>query len=114
MLAFLHEKVIELTESELNAEGNNYYNVKKCGIGWHGDTERRKVVGVRVGASMLLCYEWYEMGMPMNERFEILLNDGDLYIMGEKAVGTDWQKKSLPTLRHSAGCPKYTNTKKVK
>jgi hypothetical protein len=28
--------------------------------------------------------------------------------MGEKAVGTDWQKKTIPTLRHATGCSKFT------
>jgi len=39
----------------------------------------------------------------------IELRGGDIYIMSEKAVGTDWKKKNVPTLRHSAGSPKYTN-----
>jgi hypothetical protein len=40
----------------------------------------------------------------------IKLNDGDMYIMSEKAVGTDWKKKNICTLRHSAGIKgsKYT------
>ena len=33
----------------------------------------------------------------------IELNAGDLYISSEKAVGTDWKKKSIITLRHAAG-----------
>ena len=28
--------------------------------------------------------------------------------MSEKAVGTDWKRKKFPTLRHAAGCEKYT------
>ena len=32
------------------AEGNYYYDLKKCGIGFHGDAERKKVVAIRVGA----------------------------------------------------------------
>ena len=28
----------------LQAEGNYYYDVNKCGIGFHGDTERKKVI----------------------------------------------------------------------
>jgi len=34
--------------SELQAEGNYYYDVNKCGIGFHGDAERKKVVAVRL------------------------------------------------------------------
>lgn len=37
-----------------------------------------------------------------------MLHYGDLYIMSKKAVGTDWKKKIIPTLRHTAGNSKYT------
>jgi len=36
------------------------------------------------------------------------LHDGDVYAMSEKAVGTDWKKKLVPTLRHATGCKTYT------
>jgi hypothetical protein len=29
--------------------------------------------------------------------------------MSEKATGFDWKSKSKYTLRHAAGCEKYTN-----
>lgn len=32
--------------------------------------------------------------------------------MSEKTTGNDWKKKSLYTLRHSAGAEKYTNLNK--
>ena len=32
-----------------------------------------------------------------------------MYIMSEKATGQDWKKNLIiPTLRHAAGCSKYT------
>ena len=31
--------------------------------------------------------------------------------MSEKAVGFDWLKKKIPTLRHSTGCAKFTGIK---
>ncbi len=34
---------------KLQAEGNKYFNKSKTGIGYHGDTERRKVVAWRLG-----------------------------------------------------------------
>ena len=36
-----------------------------------------------------------------DEFYVLDLNPGDLYIMSEKAVGTDWKKKIIPTLRHA-------------
>ena len=36
------------------------------------------------------------------------LEDGDVYMLSEKAVGTDWRKKIVPTLRHAVGGEKFT------
>lgn len=95
----------------LMGEGNYYYDVSQCGIGFHGDTERKKVVGVRLGASMPLEYQWFYQGKSIGKRVKLILNHGDFYVMSEKAVGTDWKRKVIPTLRHAAGCPKYLKTK---
>jgi hypothetical protein len=96
---------------KLICEGNNYYNTK-TGIGWHGDTERRKVVAIRVGKSMSLCYKWWYRNKSRGELFSIDLNNGDCYIMSEKSVGSDWKRSSIWSLRHSAGAEKYTKVKK--
>ena len=37
------------------------------------------------------------------------IEHGDMYIMSEKATGFDWKSKSKYTLRHAAGCQKYTD-----
>jgi len=94
------------------AEGNYYYyDIKKTGIGYHGDSERRKVIALRLGASIPLCYQWYERSKPIGSRLLFNLNHGDIYIMSEKAVGTDWKKSSILTLRHAAGSDKYIDVK---
>lgn len=36
----------------LMAEGNYYYDAETCGIGWHGDSERKIVVAVRLGVGV--------------------------------------------------------------
>lgn len=95
----------------LLAELNYYYNNRKCGIGFHGDSERRIVIGLRIGSSMDLQYQWFHKGKPVGDKIVVALNDGDLYVMSEKAVGTDWKKRKIPTLRHAAGCKKYTTIK---
>ena len=91
----------------LKAEGNYYYDVSKCGISAHGDSERRRVIGVRVGATLPLRYQWYYQSKPFGSAMDFQLEHGDIYIMSEKAVGTDWKRRNTPTLRHSAGCAKY-------
>lgn len=96
----------------LICEGNKYENNKKHGIGFHGDTERRKVIALRLGASMPIHWQWYLNSKPIGERFEFNVNGGDVYVMSEKAVGNDWKKKKFPTLRHAAGAVKYIYPKK--
>jgi hypothetical protein len=105
----IRSKIAEWTEDvELNAEANYYYDISKCGIGFHGDGERRKVFAMRMGESMPIYYKWFKNSEAISEPIEIMLNDGDMYMMSEKAVGFDWLKKKVATLRHATGCRKYT------
>ena len=101
------ETVIGEAGRDLKCEGNRYYNASKCGIGWHGDAERKKVFAVRLGKTASLFYRWYYMSEPISEKLEIELNHGDMYVMSEKAVGTDWKTRSIFTLRHCAGAEKF-------
>jgi hypothetical protein len=91
----------------LKAEGNYYYDINKCGIGFHGDAERRLVIGVRTGSTLPLSYRWYINSKPFGPFMDFTLSHGDIYIMSEKAVGTDWKKRKISTLRHAAGCSKF-------
>jgi hypothetical protein len=96
----------------LKVESNYYYDVSKCGIGFHGDSERRKVIGVRLGkASLPLYYQWFYKGKAVGEMKYVDLEDGDMYIMSEKAVGTDWKKKNVYTVRHATGSKKFISLK---
>jgi hypothetical protein len=95
----------------LYAEGNLYFDPSVCGIGFHGDGERRIVVALRLGGAMPLHYQWFQRSKPVGERIKLLLQDGDLYAMSAKAVGTDWLKKIEPTLRHAAGAKKFLHIK---
>jgi hypothetical protein len=111
-VARIRQVISEWTEDVLlNGEANYYYDISQCGIGFHGDGERRKVFAVRMGQTMPIYFKWFQNSEPIGEPFEVVLNDGDMYIMSEKAVGFDWLKKKIPTLRHSTGCSKFTGIK---
>ncbi|SRR6266496_4719818 len=97
---------------KLVAEGNLYYNINYNGIGYHGDSERKIVIAIRLGNSFPLRYQWYLLGDPIGNYVDIYLNAGDIYIMSEKSVGSDWKTKKIPTLRHAAGCEDYIEIKK--
>ena len=71
-------------EENLECEGNRYNDINKNGIGWHGDAERKKVIGLRLGKSQKLCFNWFKNSKSVGKKFEITLNSGDLYIMTEK------------------------------
>ena len=92
-------------ESSFQTEGNLYYDVEKTGIGFHGDGERRKVVAGNfsdAGVVREINWIWYHKGKRIGERTRVFLENGDMYIMSEKAAGTDWKKRNIPTLRHAA------------
>ncbi len=93
---------------DLKCEGNLYHTPGKCGIGYHGDSERRIAIGVRLGGGMPLVFRWFYRGKPMGEEVRLILHHGDMYAMSAKAVGTDWRRKVVSTLRHAAGCEKFT------
>ena len=98
----------------LIAEGNYYYDPNKCGIGYHGDSERKIVIGIRVGKEMPLCFRWYYRSEIVSPTLKINLRHGDIYFSSEKAVGFDWKKSSKYTLRHAAGCEKFLDSKNDK
>ena len=95
--------------NNLVAEGNYYYDITKCGIGYHGDSERQIVIGCRLGASMPLYYQWYKKDNKIGNRIKIKLDGNDIYFMSEKATGNDWKKRKIYTLRHATGTKKYIN-----
>jgi len=97
--------------ANLNAELNVYYDPAKCGIGFHGDTERPDVIAARFGRPMNIVYQWFHSSQSCGMRVERMLPHGCIYIMSKKAVGQDWKKSSIYTLRHAAGSSKYTSTK---
>ena len=103
------------TQIKINVvEGNRYYDLKKTGIGFHGDTERVVVICLTIGGGggYPMRFQWFKDGMPIGNSIDLALNDGDVYIMSEKAVGADWKLRSKYTLRHAAGADKYRSLKK--
>jgi alkylated DNA repair dioxygenase AlkB len=90
----------------LKGEGN-YYSSNASGIGFHGDSERRKVIGIRLGESLPLYFRWYHSHERVGNKIKVDLDGGDIYVMSEYAVGTNWKKSTLYTLRHATGAKKY-------
>jgi hypothetical protein len=102
---------ILMKDEDLIVEGNQYDDVKKNGIGPHGDTERVCVSCLRVGASMPMKFGMFWNCKVRGKPFETIINGGDLYFMSEEAVGAEWKSKSKWRWRHCAGAPKYLKMK---
>ena len=66
------------------------------------------MICLRLGKRMNMCFRWYYKCKPVGEVLELELDNGDLYIMSEKAVGYDWRRRNVYSLRHAAGAKKYT------
>ena len=82
----------------LVGETNHYFDASTCGIGWHGDRERKMVAGVRLGpgaTGMPLKFLWFCDSKPVGAEGRLLLDAGDVYFMSEKAVGFDWLTKAV-------------------
>jgi len=89
--------------AHLCLEGNYYETGTRRLINFHGDGERRIVVALRLGETMPLYYQWFHRNRPVGKLLKVSLKSGDIYIMSEKAVGFDWMRSSIHTLRHAAG-----------
>lgn len=92
----------------LSAEGNLYYD-DACGIGFHGDSERKVVICVSLGKRSCLRYHWR---LPRTSAHtlppvDIEVGHGDIYVMSEKATGYDWRFSSKVRVVHAAGAAKY-------
>lgn len=107
--------ILNESAKNLYAETNLYTDVRKLkvGIGFHGDTERSLVVGVRLGkASLPLRFHWFHRCQPVGREHSIPLHHGDMYIMSHKATGWDWRCSSRYTLRHGVGRKAVIKAKK--
>jgi len=87
----------------------NCYHAQYGGIGYHGDSERNRVICLTLGASMTLRYHWRLPNSIQHELKpnDIILRHGDVYIMSEKATGSDWKDLNIPRVVHAAGNAQY-------
>ena len=104
----VHSDLKQPPEQKLVGELNYYFDVKTCGIGFHGDKERDLVAGLSLGqatSQQVLKFVPYLQVKALREPTEIRLAHGDLYIMSHKAIGSDCAKKNIVCWRHARGAP---------
>jgi len=105
-----HRVLTELlgTTDVKSAVANYYPDPANCGIGWHGDAERRQTIMVRLGAGSdvrPIYFLWCERGEGIAAPIAINLRHGDVMVPCAKAVGTDYRTQVRPTVRHGTGNP---------
>ena len=111
-------QVLGSKASGLRAEINHYgppkgdlsdprCSFEACGIGFHGDGERPDVAAIVIGRKKALHFQGFRRTYPEGRRVEVVVGDGDLYVMCEVACGHNWTKeRRLDTVihyRHAAG-----------
>ena len=82
---------LKLKLKDLLAEANVYYD-HTTGIGFHGDEERKMVIGVNMGDPRYLEFQGYDNGAMVGKRITIILRSGDLYFMSVDACGHDCER----------------------
>jgi len=90
----------------VHAVAIRYADIRECGIRWHGDAERRKTLVTRLGPNSErhpFWLMWYHNHAPVSDPIRIDLAHGEVCIPSEKAVGTDFKRSTIPTLRHATG-----------
>jgi hypothetical protein len=87
----------------LNAESILYFDTERCGLGFHGDSERKRVNVIRLGAPFSLHFQWFCNSKKIGQEITFDLPGNCFYIMSEKATGQDWKKRGAIALRHATG-----------
>ncbi len=109
-MAALRDKLSKLVKRDLPVVENNfYYEIgAKCGIGWHGDKERRVTVLQRFGKAseeMDLKFQWFCNYQATGPIFQFHLKSGDIVVMSKLANGKCWDDppRNRWTMRHATG-----------
>jgi len=87
----------------------NIYHSRNSGIGYHGDSERRMVIGANMGKKRKIEFCAFRKALPIGNKVVLKLRPGDMYFMCVVACGHDWTKGcyKLDHFRHRAGYPQW-------
>lgn len=90
---------LNLFDKDLKAHVKYYYDIDKCNTSFQG-SENKVHIGIRLGANMTLRFGWFYRHKQIGGNIDFDLEDGDIYILSEKATGYDYNNKYKLTLRH--------------
>lgn len=99
----VRNKLVELmgsTVKDIVGEGRFYFDLYKCNTKHHGEINKKILICARFGAQFPLHFQWFVKWKAVGSPAKFMLNPGDMYILTNKAIGNDWRKATILTLRH--------------
>lgn len=108
----LREYIGSNNAQDLRCTGSYHCDLAHCNIGFQGHMKREKVIGIQLDASMPMYFQWFKHAKPVGQRIELSLNNGDIYIMSENAIGCNLRIQTIYTVQHVNGSDKYLTLEK--
>lgn len=84
-------------------DGTYFYDLNECFIPLHQVKDRKKIVGLGIGATMPLQFRWFHGSKSCSETMSIPIENGDLYIISEGAAGIRKEKQTKLYLKYGIG-----------
>lgn len=80
-----------------------YYNINDCFTPLHQVKDRKKFVGLGLGATVPLQFKWFKDSIQCSDTTSIQIEHGDLYIISESAAGMIKEKQTKLYLKFGIG-----------
>lgn len=87
----------------LLCEAYNYPNKEHCYSPMKKENNRSKIIKVCVGESTCINFRWYKQSTKVSDIYSIQLNNGDLCIFSDSAIGFNKDKKTCLHVKYSIG-----------
>lgn len=87
----------------LMCEANFYNDRNQCYTPMRKESHRCKMIKVCVGESTMIHNSWYKQTTKVSDTYSIQLNNGDICIFSENAIGFKKDKPTCLLVKHSIG-----------
>lgn len=80
-----------------------YYDINECFTPLHQVKDRKKLVGLGLGATLPLQFRWFHGNVSCSDTVSIPIEHGDLYIISQGAAGIQKEKQTKLYLKYGIG-----------
>ena len=84
-------------------EGNFYSDRNYSYSPMLKESKRSKMIKICIGASTSINFRWYKQTAAVSDIYSIQINNGDICIFSENAIGYIKEKKTTLLIKHSIG-----------